>query len=270
MGKANTPPVPGKKKASNPAGMGKDLFTSVVTGSGHRILLYGTGGIGKTSLAMNAPGPVAFFDFDDSLGMLPDRPKDLHIVAGSSWEQMLSALRVSGWEKIKTIVIDSITRAEELCIEYVLATIKHEKGGKVNSLEGYGWGKGYTHVFETFIELLGILDVHRRAGRNIILVAHECTATVPNPFGDDYIRYEPRIQSPASGKNSVRLRVKEWSDHTLFVGYDVDVSEGKGTGQGTRTVYPTELPHCMAKSRKLTESMPYEYGSTVLWDALFA
>ena len=80
---------------------------------------------------------------------------------------------------------------------------------------------------------------------------------------------EPRLQSPASGKASIRLRVREWADHVLFIGYDVTVKDGKGKGSGTRTIYPCELPFCMAKSRTLAEPMPFPKYDTTLWTHLF-
>jgi hypothetical protein len=152
-----------------------------------------------------------------------------------------------------------LTRAEELCVAHTLATIPHEKGHRVNRIEDYGYGKGYQFVFDTFLPLLADLDRHCRAGRNVVLVCHDCTTSVPNPAGEDWLRWEPRLQSPASGKASIRLRVKEWADHVLFLGYDVDVDkEGKGRGSGTRTLWPTELPHCLAKSRTTQDPIAVE------------
>lgn len=181
-------------------------------------------------------------------------------VAGvETWAQLRATLQGNGWDGIKTIVIDSATKAEELCISHTLATVKNEKGGPVDSIEAYGYGKGFTHVFETFLPLLADLDRHSREGRNVVLICHDCTATVPNPGGEDWLRYEPRMQSPTSGKASIRLRIREWADHVLFLGYDVDVDkEGKGRGQGTRTIYTSELPHCMAKSRSIQEAVPLD------------
>src|SRR5690606_13160109 len=135
-------------------------------------------------------------------------------------------------------------------------------------IEGYGFGKGLTHLYETFLQVLGDLDGMIRRNKFVICTAHECTANVPNPAGEDWIRYEPRLQSPASGKNSIRHRVKEWCDHLLFVGYDVAVEDGKGVGAGTRTIYPCELPICMAKSRDLADPIPYPKGSANLWKKL--
>lgn len=220
----------------------------------HRIVLYGPGGIGKSSLAAAAPGPVVFFDLDDSLGKLVDQmtasglyPSVLRDV--KTWKGLRDELHQPGWDGVKTIVIDSATKAEELAVEDTLANVLHEKGGQVERIEDYGYGKGYTHVYDTFLTLLGDLDVHVSAGRNVILVCHDCTTPVPNPQGEDWIRYEPRLQTSASGKASIRLRIREWADHVLFFGYDVDVKKGKGKGNSTRTVYPYELPHCMAKTR---------------------
>jgi len=236
--------------------------------AGHRIVLYGPGGVGKTSLADLAPGPVASFDLDDSLAVL--RPEHTQRVAGvETWDDLRATLNGDGWEPVRTVVIDSATRSEELAVVWTLANVPHEKGHRIARLEDYGYGRGFGHVYETFLTLLGDLDQHVRAGRNVILICHDCTATVPNPAGEDWLRYEPRLQSPSSGKASVRLRVGEWADHVFFLGYDIDVQEGKGKGAGTRTLWPVEMPHCMAKSRTLSDPIPVYPDDRTVWDALF-
>jgi hypothetical protein len=75
------------------------------------------------------------------------------------------------------------------------------------------------------------------------------------------------LQSPASGKSSIRLRVREWADHVLFLGYDVAVTkDGKGVGAGSRTLYRAETPAWMAKSRTGSEPIPVEKGNeTEIW-----
>jgi hypothetical protein len=244
---------------------------------GHRVGLYGPGGIGKTTLAATAPGPVGFIDLDDSLPIL--RPLlgelDIRRVAGiTGWQDIRDALHSDGWDDVRTIVIDSVTKAEELALEWTLRNVKHEKEGVViRRIEDYGFGKGYQHLYETFLVLLGDLDRHVRAGRNVVLICHDCTATVPNPKGEDYIRWEPRLQNPSSGKASVRLRVREWLDHLLYMGYDVECAKhhnGKAQGHGTRTIYPQEMPWCMAKSRTLAEQIELVHFDTTLWSKLLA
>lgn len=270
------PPTPAKTAGARPptqgGGTSHVALAPIPNGGGHRTVLYGPGGIGKTTLAAASPGPVVFFDLDDSLPRLRQRlaglptPPELRVVpARDSWEDIRRALRSPGWDGVGTIVIDSATRAEELAVEHTLANVPHEKGQRVKRVEDYGFGKGYTHVFDTFRQLLPDLDLHVRAGRHVVLICHDCTANVPNPNGEDWIRFEPRLQSPNSGKSSIRLRVREWADHVLFVGYDVAVADGKARGGETRTIYPNERPHCMAKSRTLTAERPLAGFDTAFW-----
>ena len=271
-------PMPARQSAPRRTGPPKRQVTfGDIQPQGHRIGIYGPGGIGKTSCAATAPGPVAFIDLDDSLPILRPSLGDLDVrrVSGlAGWQDMRDALHSDGWDDIRTIVIDSATKAEELALAWTLANVRHEKDGVViRRIEDYGFGKGYQHLYETFLHVLGDLDAHVRAGRHVVMICHDCTANVPNPKGDDYIRWEPRLQNPASGKASVRLRVREWLDHLLYVGYDVECSKqsgGKAQGAGTRTVYPQEMPWCMAKSRTLTEQIELVQFDTTLWNKLIA
>ncbi|MBQ3344432.1 MAG: ATP-binding protein [Kiritimatiellae bacterium] len=252
------PPSAGTAKA-------KVAFGSLAKPAGHRVVVYGTGGIGKTTLCAALPGPVAFIDLDGSLAVLSARlteqglSQNIVPVEGvTDWQSLMSALDADGWDAVKTIVVDTATKAEALALAHTLKTKPTDKGQYVNSIEGYGFGKGYVLVAETFNGLLTRLDRHARAGRNVVLVCHECTATVPNPEGEDWLRYEPRLQNPPSGKASIRLTVKEWCDHLLFIGYDVDVKNGVAKGGGTKTIYASERPHCMAKSRTTDGSYPLD------------
>ena len=249
-------------------------FQAIQKRDAQRITLYGPGGIGKTTLAATAPGPVVFFDLDDSLPILLPQLDglDLRVVPVDDWQSMRDALHGSGWDDIKTIVIDSGSQAELMAANWTFANTPHpdKPGTRINNIEDYGFGKGYEFVYTTFLKLLGDLDQHVRNGRNVIIVCHDCTTPVPNPAGVDWIRYEPRLQSPKSGKASIRLRLREWCDHMFFIGYDVNVGkDGKANGSGTRTIYPVELPHCMAKCRSFADAIPLEYQDRTLWNLLF-
>lgn len=237
-----------------------------------RIVIYGPGGVGKSELCSLLPAAgiePLFLDIEDGSGELDvariasDQLADLDAIRAVLRNRDLLA-------PFGAVVVESLTRAEELCVAWTLANVKTEKGVQPKSIESYGYGKGYMHVFETFLRLLGDLDELARSGKHVICTAHECTASVPNPSGEDWIRYEPRLQSAAGGKASIRHRVKEWCDHLLFVGYDVAVNDGgKAAGAGTRTIHPIELPEHWAKSRSLSEPIGYERGDAALWQQLF-
>lgn len=235
-----------------------------------KVVIYGAGGIGKSELA-------------SLIGDIGIKPLFLDLESGSNHLSVSRIGDIQTWDELRSIlqdaamladygavVVDSLTKAEEFATAWVIANVKHEKGHYVNSIEGFGFGKGLTHVYEAFLQLLGDLDGCARRGLHVICTAHDCVADAPNPSGEDWLRYEARLQNPPSGKNSIRSRVKEWCDHQLFIGYDVIVEDGKGVGGGTRTIYPNEMPTCIAKSRTLTSPIPYQRGSSELWKQLFA
>ena len=264
-----TPPPPASQVSKN-----KIAFASIGDQEkGQRVTLYGTGGVGKTTLSCMIPGKTVFIDLEDSLPILKKQLKAIgatipQTVQAESFGAIRVALQSDGWDGVDNIVIDSVTKLEELAVKQTLKTTWKEGGKSATGIEDYGYGKGYTHVYETFLPILGDLDRHIRAGRNVILIAHECVNNVPNPSGDDWIRYEPRLQSPSSGKASIRYRIKEWSDHVLFLSYDVNAEKGKATGHGTRTLYSAETPAFMAKSRTTSDSFSIEAGSNPWADIL--
>lgn len=236
-----------------------------------KIVPYGPGGVGKTKLAA-------------LLREIGLRPLIVDIERGSRFLDVERVDDIANWSELRSliqdasfiapfdaIVIDSLTKAEELGLAHTLETVPAVDGPSpkyTNSIEGYGYGKGFSYNYETFLTLLGDLDAVHRAGKHVIAICHDCTANVPNPYGEDWIRYEPRLQN--SPKASIRHRVREWADHLLFIGYDVAVNkDGKGQGAGTRCIYPTERPTHMAKSRSLSDPIVYRDGDAGLWKQLF-
>lgn len=266
------PPPPAQANArGTPTTTKKFTSRGGIQAQHQRVVIYGPGGIGKTELCAN-------------LKAIGRKPQILDIGSGSgfididrvepmpqNWDELRAALHESPlWEPFDTVIVDDLTTAESMAVQWTLANVKAERSGgaavTVNSIEGYGWGKGYVHCYETFLQLLGDLDTHIRAGRMVVCVAHDCTARVPNPAGEDFIRYEPRLQNRNDG--NIRSRVKEWCDHLLFVGYDIFAKDGKAQGGGSRTIYPQEMATHLAKSRSLSEPIVYTKGSADLWKKL--
>lgn len=232
--------------------------------AGERIMLYGDGGLGKSTLASLLPDPV-FLDVEAST-----RKLDVARVGGvETWADMLDALRDESLWKCKTVVVDSLTKAQELAVAHTLATVKHEKGQVVERIEDYGFGKGYRHVFDTFLPLLAVLDRHVNKGRNVCVIAHQTTEKAPNPEGEDYLRYEPALQQPPK-EGRIRDRVVSWCDHVFFLQLDKFVKDNKAQGGGSRTVYPQGRPTFVAKSRSVEKAIPFSSKTDgSLWAAVF-
>lgn len=192
-----------------------------------------------------------------------------------SWQELREAIQcVDLWSPEHVPVIDTLSKAEELCTRHVLATVKTDKGTSASSVESYGYGKGYKYVMEEFLRLIADLDRLYEQGRSIVLIMHDCKATVPNPQGEDYIRFEPFLyQSNTDSSKSIREKVKNWLDHLLFIGYDIAVNEdGKARGAGTRFIYTTEQPTFIAKNRGSIlppQGLPYRKGDASLWKTIF-
>lgn len=241
------------------------ITTGRVSRSPQRVLLYGPAGIGKSSLAALAPEPV-FLDLERGTHEL-DVPR---IEGIETFADLRAVLQSDLLAPYKTVVLDSITRAEELAVAHVIQTVKNEKGECVDTIEGFSYGRGLQHVYDAFLLLLQDLDLQVRSGRNVVLIAHDCTTDVPNPAGENFLRFEPHLQASKSGKASVRLRVIQYADHVLFMAYDVAVLKGgKGKGGGTRTIWTVERPDHIAKSRSLSEVIPFESSTDgTIWTML--
>lgn len=237
--------------------------TRGVTRKAHRTMLYGPGGIGKTSLAALCPGVVII----DIEGGSVDH--DVERISGiETFADLRAAVQGLELADGEVICIDSITKAEELAVADVLATVKTPDGSQAKSIEDYGYGKGYTYIYERMLMLLSDLDRHYTRDHNVIVIAHAIDATEKNAVGEDYRRRKPRLQQ--SDRANVMAKYIEWCDHVLCLELDMNVKRGKAAGGGTRTIYTTDTPARVAKSRTLSpDPVVYEYGDGSLWSVMF-
>ena len=71
---------------------------------------------------------------------------------------------------------------------------------------------------------LADLDRHCRAGRHVVLICHDCTSTVPNPAGEDWLRPDGTVAPWAPGATTAtRDDIDVLSDDIDTIFDDLDV-----------------------------------------------
>lgn len=231
-------------------------------GEGEKIVIYGESGIGKTTLAAGAPGQPVFLGLDDGGRKIrnPHTEEPVLAVPGiESFDDLRAIVQNAAlFDGHKVVVIDTLTKTEEIMEPWMFANVKGDKGQTVGSIEGYGWGKGYKHSQDTMRLLLSDLEGLVRKGITVVLLCQENAVTMPNAEGMDYLQAGPKLHH--TRQFSTRLDVCEWADHVLRIGFldntvvgDANAKAGKIKGGSTRVVYASNARHFFAKSRTLKE-----------------
>lgn len=217
-----------------------------------KIVIYGTHGIGKSSMAAAFPyGPVVFLPTEDGYQDLRPKVKVLTfnkkrtIDSESELLQAITLLYESN-HPYKAVVLDSAEAAEALIQKQVA-----ESAGK-DSIADIGFGKGHAAAASKFGTMLSGLDAINEKGTTTIVIAHADVEKFNDPAGDQYDRYTLRLHKSTSPM------LLEWADEVFFCNYKVYtkvVDEGfgkktvKASGVGERRVYTTERPTYDAKNR---------------------
>ena len=217
-----------------------------------KVVLYGPEGIGKTTFAAHFPGAV----FIDTEGSTNDYDV-ARFPEPTSWQMLRDEVTEvkRNPQLCQTLVIDTADWAEHACEEHVC------KAGQVNSIEGFGYGKGYTYLREEFGRLLNDLTDIANNGINVVLTAHAQMRKFeqPDELGA-YDRWEMKLSK------QVAPLVKEWANMVLFANYktfavkaDKNSKVMKAQG-GQRVMYTSHHPCWDAKNRYgLPDMLPLDY-----------
>lgn len=222
---------------------------------GEKIIVYGDTGIGKTSLALLAPTP-AFLDLDEGGSELRHPVTDekiKHIPNVKDFADVRAALQqVDLYDDYETVIVDNATILQDWAEPHVVATIPTEKGAHVKNLIGYGYNKGYKHLYNVMKGPLQDCDELIRRGKNVIFIAQAGLHNVPNPGGEDYLRAGLRLHIDKTW--NIESLYCEWADHVLRIDYyDAFVKDKKVTGKTVRAVFVQPELHFRAKSRTIQE-----------------
>jgi hypothetical protein len=207
-----------------------------------RICLYGTHGIGKSTIASQFPNPI-FISTEDGIDGLDvtSFPKATHI------NDVVESIKTLIKEEhdFRTVVVDTVDwLVEPLVTSDVEAT---------HDAKELAFGKGQMLVAESFREILQGLDaLRRKRNMNVVLLAHASIVKFESPMTEPYDRYQPKLP------NRCNALLQEWVDVLGFAafkviikksdaGFNKDVARGVTTGE--RLLHLVENPAYLAKNR---------------------
>ncbi len=228
-----------------------------------RIVIYGVGGIGKSTFGAATESPI-FAPTEKGIGKLAVP----HFPQVQSYQDGLDILGALAQEEhqFKTLVWDSLDWWEPHIWQKVC-----QEAGKSN-IEDFGYGKGYIYADTQWKQYLNCLTwLQENKGMAIILTAHAEVKRFDSPETEPYDRYQIKLH-----KRAAEL-VSEWADIIFFANWEVytvktDVGFKKqvarGQGSGRRILYTEERPAWKAKNRyglppKIELTMPFDWNGFI-------
>jgi AAA domain len=205
-----------------------------------KIVIYGPNGVGKSTLASQCPSPV-FLDCED--GSLRLNVSRIRALDSDGFHNALRTLTKANSLEFQTVVVDTADQAEKYIRDRILRI------HRMNAIEDFGYGKGWTFLREEFERLLSELDKLIARGINVVIVGHSIVKRYQPPLAETgYDRYQLRLYEANSN------RLMEWADAVLFLNWDTRVSESKegrprGVGGRVRVIHTTHSAGWDAKVR---------------------
>jgi hypothetical protein len=209
-----------------------------------RIIIYGSHGLGKTTLCSETPSPI-LLPTEDGKGSLsmPSFP------LATSWADVCEAIGTLLTEphNFSSLTVDSLDWLERMIWAETCA--RHNW----KDVEQPGFGKGFLAAIDVWMEFFSGLNALRdQRGMMVLLTAHCQVKRFDDPATGSYDRYGIKLQDRASAV------AQEWADAVLFlnqrtmtsktdVGFNKEIT--RGVGMGERYLYTEERPAYLAKNR---------------------
>lgn len=219
-----------------------------------RICIYGTHGIGKSTIASQFPSPI-FISTEDGIDGLDvtSFPK------ASNINDVVEAIKTLLREEhdFKTVVVDTV--------DWLVEPLISNEIESTHDAKDLAYGKGQMLIAESFREILQGLDaLRRKRNMNVVLLAHANIVKFESPMTEPYDRYTPKLPNRCNGL------LQEWVDVLSFAAFKVIVKKSdagfnkevtRGVTTGERLLHLVENPAYLAKNRYgCPESIPFTFA----------
>ena len=203
------------------------------------VAVYGTPGIGKSTLANGADKPF-FINIEDALHHIDCDSSE--VITSTEYVKQYLAFIAKGSD-YNTIVLDTIDALEEIMIKEIC-----DSKGKA-ALADFPFGQGFAMLNAKWVEILSWLTYTARTfNKNIIMVGHDQVKRHEDPMGDGW----DRITLKMNYKSALTLVGKV--DAVFYMTWDkvIRTTENKvrkAIGTGKRIIHTQETPAFLAKNR---------------------
>lgn len=165
--------------------------------SGYITFIYGAPKTGKTTLAVQMPDAL-LLAFEKGYNALPG----VKAVDITSWAEMLMVYRQLKSDEVKamykTIIVDTVDIASEMCQKYVCDQLDIEQLGDA------GYGKGWSAFSSQFKEVFRGLT---QLGYAVFFIGHDKPGVKTDSAGNEY-----NVVGPAISGNSARQAIEGMAD----------------------------------------------------------
>ena len=214
-----------------------------------KAVIYGPEGVGKSTLAGQLPDPV-FLDTEGGTHHLDVARFD----GVDAWEGITGAVvqLAKAEHPFRTLVVDTADWLEKRLSEHLCRKANKE------SIEEFGYGKGWVLLAEEFARFLTSLDALLARGMHVVFLAHATVRKFEAPDqAGSYDRFELKLSK------QVAPLLKEWADVVLFATFvtrTVEKDSGKlrAVGGKERVLFANHTAAFDAKNRHgLPDKLPF-------------
>jgi hypothetical protein len=228
--------------------------------------IYGGAGIGKTNLAATFPKPI-FIRFEDGMQSIPNENRpDAFPVAHSfndAATQLLALLNEQ--HDYKTVVIDSITKAERIFIEEIVQGSSKSGSNtfdnKALAKAGGGYGAGY-QILSSYHQRIrnGCGMLAERKNMNIVFIGHADIETIDLPDAPSHNRFGLKMNKQGVSHYVDDVDLVGFLRLETFVMTD-DNKKAKARSSGERILQCTSAASSISKNRMgIADDLAVQFG----------